>query len=267
MTGSLETMVSYVKGRANVSPATAVVLGSGLGHMAENVEGGVKVPYGDIPGYPQPTVEGHSGELILGNLRGEKVVMASGRFHLYEGWDLETVILPIKLFHELGVKNLILTNSAGSVRVQNGPGTLMAITAHLDFTYQESSDTPLIVNEDRYHSAGLLHIAGESAERNSIDLKEGVYAWALGPSYETPAEIDLIRELGGHAVGMSTVPEIRAAGELGMNILTISCLTNYAAGVVEAPITHEEVIASAAEAGERFGTLLTSIIEHIGETE
>jgi purine-nucleoside phosphorylase len=113
----------------------------------------------------------------------------------------------------------------------------------------------------------LLHIAGESAERNNIDLKEGVYAWALGPSYETPAEIDLIRELGGHAVGMSTVPEIRAAGELGMKILTISCLTNYAAGVVEAPITHEEVIANAAEAGERFGTLLTSIIEHIGETE
>jgi purine-nucleoside phosphorylase len=143
----------------------------------------------------------------------------------------------------------------------------MAITAHLDFTYQENSDTPLIVNEDRYHSAGLFHIAGESAERNNIDLKEGVYAWALGPSYETPAEIDLIRELGGHAVGMSTVPEIRAAGELGMKILTISCLTNYAAGVVEAPITHEEVIASAAEAGERFGTLLTSIIEHIGETE
>ena len=267
MTGSLETMVSYVKGRANVSPATAVVLGSGLGHMAENGEDGVKVPYGDIPGYPQPTVEGHSGELILGNLRGEKVVMASGRFHLYEGWDLETVTLPIKLFNELGVKILILTNSAGSVRVQNGPGTLMAITAHLDFTFRESTSMPSIVNEDRYHNAEMLHIARKSADRNGIDLREGVYAWALGPSYETPAEIDLIRELGGHAVGMSTVPEIREAGELGMNILTISCLTNYAAGVVEAPITHEEVIESAAEAGERFGLLLSSIIDHLGDKE
>ena len=267
MTVSLEKIVSHVKGRASVLPTTAVVLGSGLGHMAKNVEDAVKVPYGDIPCYPEPSVEGHSGELILGHLMGEKVVMASGRFHLYEGWDLETVTLPIKLFHELGVKNLILTNSAGSVREENGPGTLMAITAHLDFTFRESTAMPSIVNEDRYHNAEMLHIARKSADRNGIDLREGVYAWALGPSYETPAEIDLIRKLGGHAVGMSTVPEIRAASKLGMKILTISCLTNYAAGVVEAPITHEAVIESAAEAGERFGLLLSSIIEHLGEKE
>ena len=267
MTGSLKTVVSYVKGRTKVLPKTAVVLGSGLGHMVENVKDIIKVSYSEIPNYPQPTVEGHSGEFVFGNLKGEKVVMASGRFHLYEGWDLETLTLPIKLFHELGVKNLILTNSAGSVQKENGPGTLMVIMAHLDFTYQESDDMPLVVNEDQYHSAELLKIAKESAKMNAIDLREGVYAWAMGPSYETPAEIDLIRELGGHAVGMSTVPEIRAAGDLGMKILTISCLTNYAAGVVEAPITHEEVIASAAKAGERFGNLLTSIIERIGETE
>ena len=263
----LKHRVDYVQERSTVQPRTAVVLGSGLGHMAENVEGAVIVPYSDIPGYPEPTVEGHAGELILGKLGGEKVVMASGRFHLYEGLDIETVTLPMRLFHELGAENVIITNSAGSVREGNAPGSLMAVTGHLDCTFRESAEMPFVVSDSRHHSGELLEIARQSAASNEIDLREGVYAWALGPSYETPAEIEMIRELGGHAVGMSTVPEIRAAAELGMKALTISCLTNYAAGVVDAPITHEEVIIIAAEAGERFGRLLSTIVEQIGVSE
>ncbi len=193
--------------------------------------------------------------------------MASGRFHLYEGLDIETVTLPMRLFHALGVENVIITNSAGSVREENAPGSLMAVTGHLDCTFRESAEMPSIVSDSQHHSGELLEIARQSASLNGIDLREGVYAWALGPSYETPAEIEMIRELGGHAVGMSTVPEIRAAAELGMKALTISCLTNYAAGVVDAPITHEEVIIIAAEAGERFGRLLSTIVEQIGVSE
>ena len=267
MEDNLRKSVDYVQGRATIQPRTAVVLGSGLGYMAENVVGAVIVPYSDIPSYPESTVEGHAGELILGNLGGEKVVMASGRFHLYEGLDIDTVTLPMRLFKALGIENVIITNSAGSVCKKNAPGSLMAITGHLDCTFRESPEMPSIVSDSRYHSGKLLEIARQSASVEEIDLCEGEYAWTLGPSYETPAEIEMISELGGDAVGMSSVPEIRAAAELKMNVLTISCLTNYAVGVVETPITHEEVIIIAAEAGERFGRLLSTILEQIGESE
>ncbi len=256
-----------MQGLSTVEPRTAVILGSGLGHMAESVVGAVIIPYSDIPSYPEPTVEGHAGELILGSLGGEKVVMASGRFHFYEGLQMEIVSLPMRLFRALGVENVIITNSAGSVRKENTPGSLMAVTGHLDCTFRESPDMPSIVNDSRYHRGELLGIARQSALEEDVDLCEGVYSWTLGPSYETPEEIKMIQKLGGDAVGMSTVPEIRAAAELKMNVLTLSCLTNYAAGVVETPIMHEEVIIIAKEVGERFGRLLSTIVEKIGVSE
>lgn len=263
----IQRMVDFIQSRFDESLSTGIILGSGLGHIGEKIQEAVRIPYSEIPGYPKPTVEGHAGELILGHLSGRTIVMASGRFHLYEGWDMNTVTLPVKIFHNLGVQNLIITNSAGSIREQNGPGTLMAIEANLDFTFRESSSPPSIVRSDNYHSREFLKLAAEQADCCGINLRRGVYAWTLGPSYETPAEIEMIKALGGDVVGMSTIPEIRAAAKLGMKILTISCLTNYAAGVSKNSIKHEDVIAVAAEVSEKFSMLLELIVSKISEIE
>ena len=256
--------VEYVRKSITTSPHTAIILGSGLGRFAEQVDVSVTIPYDKIPNYPRPTVEGHSGELILASIGDDAVLLASGRFHLYEGYDMESVTLPVRLFHELGVKNLITTNAAGSVRKDFFPGTLMLIKGHLDFTFRQSSDLPQPVWDEAYHSQALLDIARSVAEREGIQFHMGVYAWTLGPSFETPAETDMIRELGGDAVGMSTVPEIWMAGELGLRVLGISCLTNYGAGLTVEPLTHLDVMETAHNTSEMFARLLTGIVEEIG---
>ncbi len=260
---AVKEMAEYAGSLAPVSPRTAVVLGSGLGHFSDYVNDRMSIPYADIAGYPTSGVEGHSGELVFGNLSGEPVMVASGRFHMYEGYDIETVTLPVKFFHELKVKNLIITNSAGSVRRRLKPGTLMMLNGHLDCTFRESSKMPDIVRGEEYQSPKLLDHARTAAQTKGIETSEGVYAWMLGPSYETPAEIEMIRELGGDAVGMSTVPEIRAAGDLGMEVLGISCLTNFAAGITNQPLTHEEVMETADRVSGEFTRLLIGIIRRI----
>ncbi|MFQ6674665.1 MAG: purine-nucleoside phosphorylase, partial [Fidelibacterota bacterium] len=242
------------------SPRTAIVLGSGLGHFVSAVANPAIIGYSKIPHYPTTGVEGHRGELVAGMMGNEPVLVASGRFHLYEGYDLDTVTLPVRLFHRLGVENLIITNAAGSVREAFVPGTLMALEGHLDFTFRESSELPEVVRDDRFHSPRLLSLAEHVADGSQIDLRKGVYAWTLGPSFETPAEVRLIRKLGGDAVGMSTVPEIRMAGELGLEILTISCLTNYAAGISSQPLTHQEVMETAERVADIFTKLLTGVV-------
>ena len=260
---AVREMVEYVNSLIDVSPRTAVVLGSGLGHFSEYVENQTSIPYAHIAGYPLSGVEGHSGEFVFGELGSEPVVVASGRFHMYEGYDLETVTLPVRFFHQLKVNNLIITNSAGSVRRRLEPGTLMMLNGHLDCTFRESSKMPDVVRGGEYHSSELLDRARAAARAEGIKTAEGVYAWTLGPSYETPAEIEMIHELGGDAVGMSTVPEIRAAGKLGMRVLGISCLTNYAAGITDEPLTHEDVISVANRVSDKFTRLLKGTIESI----
>lgn len=256
-------MEEYIRERINIAPRTAIILGSGLGQLAGSVTDPVCISYKDIPFYPSSGVEGHTGELITGTIGKESVLVASGRFHLYEGYDMSTVTLPVRLFHRLGIVNLIITNAAGSVREDYSPGTLVGIDGHIDFTFRESVDTPRIVRDGKYHSERLLALAEAIARRESIELKKGVYSWALGPSFETPAEIGLIRELGGDAVGMSTVPEIREAGELGLEVLTISCVTNYAAGITPDLLTHEEVMEVTRNVSQKFNRLLTGIVSEI----
>ena len=256
-------IVNIIRSKITKTQTTGIVLGSGLSIIANDLEEIVKFSYEDIQGLPKAAVEGHAGELILADFNSKEIVIANGRFHVYEGLDLETIILPIKLFQALGVKNLIITNSAGSVRKDNFPGTFMVSVAHVDCTYKNSAETPILSKSEDYHSPKLLNISLEAAKHLGIKVIKGVYAWTLGPSYETPAEIDFIKTLGADAVGMSTVPEIRAASNLGMNILTISCLTNYAAGVSRRPITHEDVIEVSSEYSDKLSTLLREIILRI----
>ena len=258
-------MAKFVAGTVPGLPDLAVVLGSGLGKITHDLENEVCVPYDSIQGYPKSTVEGHAGQFIAGDLEGTAVLLASGRFHLYEGYDYDTVTLPVRLFHSLGIKTLIITNAAGSVRKQMPPGTLMMITGHIDCTFLESANMPEVVRDSKFHPPSLATQVRETVENLNFPLAEGVYAWTLGPSYETPAEIEMIRDLGGDAVGMSTVPEIRAAGEFGMNVLGISCITNYAAGITKEPLTHKEVLETTEKASEKFIALIKGIIKQIGE--
>ncbi len=262
----LSKMESHVGTFIRGAPRTAVILGSGLGGFARTLNGSVSIPYGEIPFYPKSSVEGHSGELVAGNIGDRAVLVASGRFHMYEGYDVDTVTLPIRLFHRLGITDLIITNASGSVRKEVPPGSLMALKGHIDCTFRESADLPGINEDSRYHSPRLLKLAGAVAKREGVQLRTGVYAWTLGPSFETPAEVVLVRKLGGDAVGMSTVPEIRAAGDLGLEVLGISCLTNYAAGITSKPLTHEEVMEVTNDVSETFTRLMRGIVSEIGDS-
>ncbi len=260
---NIDLMAEHVLDETRFSGRIAVVLGSGLGGFADGLEDQSIIPYEEIPGYPKSTVEGHSGELVMGRLNGVELIAAKGRFHYYEGYDFDTITIPIQLFSKLGVDHLIITNSSGSMRKNCPPGTLMAITGHMDCTYRHSAGDPKLFIGRPYHDEGLIDLAQTSAKDLGFELAVGNYCWTLGPAYETPAEIEDMQRMGGDAVGMSTVPEIIAAGELGMNILTISCLTNYAAGISPHTLTHDEVMETAKQTGQRFAGLLKAIISKL----
>lgn len=255
-------MAEYVESRSGFTHGVAIVLGSGLGDFTEQIQTPIVIPYHAIPNYPQPTVEGHTGEFVIGNYNGVPLIAAKGRFHYYEGYDIETVTLPIKLFHKLGVKCIIITNAAGSVRKSLPPGTLMAIKGYMDCTFRENLSTPQIVVDV---SSKLLGCAEKASERVKVKLEKGIYCWTQGPAYETPAEIEYIRNLGGDAVGMSTVPELQAAKQLGIKAIGISTITNYAAGILDQPLTHNEVIETANRTKNDFAKLIGATIENIGE--
>ncbi len=258
-----EEAAAAVRQRLPETPAAAIVLGSGLSDFARTLDNPIVVPYAEIPHYPQPTVPGHVGELVFGHVNGLPVITARGRFHYYEGHPLETVALPVRLFARLGASTLILTNAAGCVNPQWQEGDLMFLTGHLDYTFLDGTNTPAQHTDDRYHSGHLLDLARRAAQDAAVLMREGIYAWCLGPTFETPAEIRDIRSLGGAAVGMSTVPEIRAAAEEGLAVLGISCLTNYAAGIRDQPLTHEEVLATGQRVKETFARLVTAILGNL----
>ncbi len=261
--GAADTVES-VLGRAD----TAVVLGSGLGDFVNDLEDAREISYADIPGFPRATVAGHAGKFVTGTLAGKKVLMMSGRFHFYEGHPMTDVVLPVRVMARIGVKNLILTNAAGGVNLDFSAGTLMLIRDFINL----SGRNPLIgPNPDAFgprfpdmssaYDPGLIALAMEAARELGIDLKQGVYCWMNGPSYETPAEIRMIRTLGADAVGMSTVPETIAARHCGLRVLGVSCITNMAAGVLEKPINHQEVMETGRLVRAAFASLLTKVIE------
>jgi len=248
------------------SPEVAVVLGSGLGGLADRITGAVRIPYADIPGFHVTTVEGHRGELVVGTLAGRMVVAQSGRFHLYEGHGADAAALPARLFAELGVGTFIATNAAGGIRPTFRPGTLMLITDHLNLTGRNPLVGPVVEGEQRFpdmsaaYDPGLRALALEVAAARGVELAQGVYAALLGPSYETPAEIRMLATLGADAVGMSTVPEIIAARARGLRCLGISTITNAAAGVTGVALSHAEVMETAARVGRALGDLIEGIV-------
>jgi purine-nucleoside phosphorylase len=238
------------------TPKVAVVLGSGLGGFVDSLRSKMVIPYSDIKGYPQTTVVGHSGELVFGYKNSLPILCAKGRFHYYEGHPMKTVTFPIRVFKELGCETFIITNSAGCLRKDWKPGDLMIIDGIIDYSFIGKNPNLDITPVPHLIDDKLL----EDVPLNNNAIRRGVYTYTLGPSYETPAEIQDIISIGGDAVGMSTVPEIKAAIAQQCNIIGISCLTNYGAGISPTSLNHEEVLETADLVRSSFGFLLEKVI-------
>ncbi|RFU65604.1 purine-nucleoside phosphorylase [Peribacillus glennii] len=266
----LAKAVSFIEGKLNGKPEIGLILGSGLGVLADEIENPVKIPYHDIPDFPVSTVAGHAGQLVIGELSGKLVVAMQGRFHFYEGYSMDKVTFPVRVMKLLGVETLIVTNAAGGVNEGFKAGDLMLITDHINNT----GTNPLIgPNDDRFgprfpdmseaYSRVLQAVAKKIAGKLNIDLKEGIYVGNSGPTYETPSEVKLARILGGDAVGMSTVPEVIVARHSGMKVLGISCITNMAAGILDQPLSHEEVIETTEKVKSSFLSFIKEIVREI----
>lgn len=263
----VQEAAEVIRTRLRETPRLALVLGSGLGALAESVEQAVSVAYRDIPHLPVSTAPGHAGQLVAGRLADQPVVVLSGRVHLYEGYSAEQVVFPLRVMHALGAQALVLTNAAGGVNTAFHPGTLMLITDHINLTGRnplvgphDAHFGPRFPDMSEVYSLRLRQLARQVAEQRDIPLAEGVYLGLLGPSYETPAEIRLARLLGADAVGMSTVMEAIAANHLGMEVLGLSCVTNMAAGILPQRLSEAEVIETAGRVRREFGALVTGIV-------
>ena len=239
----MHNMIKYMQGKLPEIPKFAIVLGSGLSSLTDDLTETQIIPFSAIPDYPKITVSGHKGEFIFGYLDGVPVLCASGRFHFYEGLSLSEITVPIRLISALDIPNLIITNSAGCVNLNWNKGDIMLIVGHLDFTFKDRN--PKIDYNESIYKEDNHQLARGVATELGLKLREGIYTWTLGPSYETPAEILMIRELGGDAVGMSTLPEILEAGRQNLNMWGFTCFTNYAAGIEKGALTHSEVLSNA----------------------
>lgn len=258
---------TYIKDKLSVTPEIGLILGSGLGVLAEEIQNKTTIPYADIPHFPKSTVEGHAGQLVIGTLSGKQVIAMQGRFHYYEGYSMEQVTLPIVVMKKLGIHSLIITNAAGGINKEFSPGDLMVITDHIN----NMGSNPLIGPNDSqlgerfpdmssaYHPTYIKN-AELCAKKLQIQLRKGIYVGNTGPTYETPAEVEMLRAFGGDAVGMSTVPEVIMANYLGLKVLGISCISNMAAGILDEPLSHKEVIETTEKVKENFINLLKEII-------
>ncbi|OUM96837.1 MAG: purine-nucleoside phosphorylase [Thermobacillus sp. ZCTH02-B1] len=260
----------FIRSRAALVPEIALILGSGLGVLADHVEDAAVIPYRDIPHFPLSTVEGHAGELVVGRLAGRNVVIMRGRFHMYEGYGPELTAFPVRVMKALGARTLVVTNAAGGINTSYRPGDLMLITDHLNLTGRnplvgpnDDELGPRFPDMSEAYSRRLRAIARETAREQGLELREGVYAGLLGPSYETPAEIRMLRALGADAVGMSTVAEVIAARHCGLDVLGISCISNMAAGILDQPLSHEEVMETTERVKSRFLALVTGVIPRL----
>jgi purine-nucleoside phosphorylase len=248
------------------TPVAAIVLGSGLGGLADEIEAVARIPFGEIPGFPAATVAGHAGALIAGTLAGKFVLALAGRFHMYEGHDVRLAAFPARVVHALGATTLIVSNAAGGVNRLWQPGDLMLIRDHINLMFRnplvgavEQSDQRFPDMSDPY-DPGLADVAREVAREQGLLLREGVYAGLLGPAYETAAEVRMLAFLGADAVGMSTVPEVIVARAIGMRVVGVSCITNLACGLSNTPITHAEVLETTARAAEKFRALVRGVV-------
>ena len=259
--------VALLKARVDVMPSVAVVLGSGLGAFADELEDPIAIPYGEIPGWPVSTAIGHAGKLVFGRLGELHVVLMAGRAHLYEGYTPQQAVFGVRVLGRLGIRKMVFTNAAGGINLSYGQGALVAITDHINL----QGANPLCGPNDESlghrfpdmseaYSVRMRGVAVDAARREGIEMFEGVYAGLMGPSYETPAEIRYLRAIGADLVGMSTVGEVIAANHMGIECLGISCVTNMAAGVLPQKLDHTEVLAVGLQVRDTFVKLLKSTL-------
>lgn len=268
-----------IASRTSIRPEIGIVLGSGLGAFADSLLHATRIPYSELPGFPVSTAEGHAGELVIGTLgangmRAVDVAVMSGRFHLYEGYSAHQVASGIRLFHELGIRRVVLTNAAGGINPEYATGALVLISDHINLQganpligANDSQLGPRFPDMTEAYSLELRQSARESADALGITVHEGVYAAVVGPSYETPAEIRFLKTIGADLVGMSTVAETIAANHLGMQVLGISCVTNLAAGLSGEKLDHAEVLAIGQRVAGTFFKLLSAVLRRIASSE
>ncbi|PYZ99193.1 purine-nucleoside phosphorylase [Alteribacter lacisalsi] len=270
MKTEMNEAVKFIEGKLNSNPQTGLILGSGLGVLAEEIEDAVIIPYTEIPGFPSSTVAGHKGQLVAGTLEGRAVIAMQGRFHFYEGYDLKLVTLPVRVMKALGVEDLIVTNAAGGINESFEPGNLMLIEDHINnfgtsplIGPNSEEDGPRFPDMSEAYCRERIALAEETAKEAGISVRKGVYVGNTGPAYETPAEVKMLRTLGGDAVGMSTVPEVIVARHCGLKVLGISCISNMAAGILDQPLHHEEVIETTEKVKADFLSLVKKIVARL----
>jgi purine-nucleoside phosphorylase len=261
----------YILGKTKLRPTVALVLGSGLGKFADDLSGATKIPYAKIPHFPPSTAIGHAGQLVVGNIGATPVAVMQGRVHFYEGYSLKEVTFPMRVFGRMGIQAVVLTCAcAGLDKEKVQPGSLMLFRDHINLQGSNPLSGP---NEDRFgprfpdmskaYSENFRRIARQTAQEKGIEVTEGVYVAIPGPSYETPAEIRFLRNIGADMVGMSTVPEVIVARHMGMEVMAIGCVTNYGAGMLDQPINHEEVLEVGRQVYGKFSTLLRALIPRL----
>jgi purine-nucleoside phosphorylase len=264
ITTQIKQSARYIKSKVSMRPRIAVILGSGLGDFAETFSSKKIIQAVSIPYYPRSTVEGHRGKLVFGKLHRIPLLAFQGRVHFYESGNLETVLYPICIAHALGIETLIVTNAAGGVNRSFRVGDLMLMTDQINLTFENPLATVFRSNKNlQLYDGGLQRIIIKVAKKNKIALQSGVYCGLKGPSYETAAEIEMVRRIGGDAVGMSTVNEVSLAAALGMRVAGISCITNLATGITDDKLSHDEVTEVANKVRQTFASLLQGIIENI----
>ena len=250
-------------------PAAAIILGSGLGGLADRLEEPRHVPFADVPGFPSATVVGHAGALLAGRLGGREVIALAGRFHMYEGHDAALAALPVRVLHALGARTLVVSNAAGGIRRTFRTGDLMLIHDHINLMWRNPLIGRVEPGDLRFpdmsapYDPGLLALLREVARDEGVPVVEGVYAGLLGPAYETPAEVRMLERLGADAVGMSTVPEVVVARALGMRVVGVSCITNLACGIQVGPLDHAEVIETTTRVAARFQRLVERFVARL----
>jgi purine-nucleoside phosphorylase len=268
---SIKEAADYIRTKYIAIPQIGLILGSGLGVIAELVQNPTVIAYNEIPHFPVSTVEGHAGELLLGTIHGKHVLLMKGRFHLYEGYGVDVVSFPVRVMKEIGVQTLIVTNAAGGIHTSYEVGDLMVIKDHINFTFRNPLIGPnfselgvRFPDMSEAYSRRLRQTAHEVASEQGLKLPEGVYAGLLGPSYETPAEIRMLRTLGADAVGMSTVAEVIVARHAGIEVLGFSCISNMAAGILDQSLSHQEVMETTERVKPKFLKLILGIVAKLG---
>jgi purine-nucleoside phosphorylase len=263
---AIKAAAAIRKRAATQQPKVGIILGSGLGGLSQSIADAVRIPFADIPGFPKTTIAGHEGAVIVGSLGGREVVASSGRFHMYEGHSAALAAFPVRVFHALGALELFVSNAAGGISPKLAVGDLMMISDHLNLMGANPLVGEAQEGEIRFpdmtdaYNPGLRWVLRTTAEKLGITLREGIYAGLLGPSYETPSEVKMLRLLGADAVGMSTVPEVIVARALGMRVAGVSCITNAAAGVTGSALSHAEVLETTNRVSASFESLVIEFL-------